>query len=79
MKHEYIENKIIIRAIQGMLISEGHIRKDNSKGFLSCFPGRVPYAANTLEELRIQVEEEAKEYYGDDVVAEIIPLQVINR
>ena len=75
MKYEYVEDKIIIRAIGGMQISEGYIRRDTSKGFLGCFPGRVPYVGKTLEEVLIHIEQEAKEYYGYDVMVEIIPFQ----
>jgi len=30
-----------------------------------------------MEELRMRIEREAKAYYGDDVMAEIVPFQAI--
>ena len=73
MMNDYIEDEIIVRPIHGMQLSEGYIRKDNSKGYLGCLPGLVPYAGNTKEEVRLRMEQEAKDYYGDDVVVEIVP------
>ncbi len=73
MMNDYIEEEIVVRPIRGMQLSVGYIRKDNSKGFLGCLPGLMPLAGKTLEEVRLRLESEAKEYYGDDVVVEIAP------
>jgi hypothetical protein len=73
MMNDYIEEEITVHPLHGMQLSEGYIRKDNSKGFLGCLPGLVPYAGKTMEEVRLRLEQEAKEYYGDDVVVEIAP------
>ncbi len=73
MMNDYIEEEIIVHPIHGMQLSEGYIRKDNSKGFLGCLPGLMPLAGKTMEEVRLRLEHEAKEYYGDDVVVEIAP------
>ena len=73
MMNDYIEEEIIVHPIHGMQLSEGYIRKDNSKGFLGCLPGLMPLAGKTMEEVRLRLEREAKEYYGDDVVVEIAP------
>ena len=73
MTNDYIEDEIIVRPIHGMQLSEGYIRKDNSKGYVGCLPGLVPYVGNTKEEVRLRMEQEAKGYYGDDVIVEIVP------
>lgn len=73
MMNDYIEEEIIVHPIHGMQLSEGYIRKDNSKGFLGCLPGLIPFAGKTKEEVRLRMEEEAKEYYGEDVIVEIAP------
>lgn len=73
MMNDYIEEEIVVHPIHGMQLSEGYIRKDNSKGFLGCLPGLVPYVGKTMEEVRLRLEKEAKDYYGDDVVVEIAP------
>ena len=73
MMNDYIEDEIIVHPIHGMQLSEGYIRKQNSKGFLGCLPGLLPYAGKTKEEVRVQLEQEAKEYYGEDVIVEIAP------
>lgn len=71
--NNYIEEEIIVRPIHGMQLSEGYIRKDTTKGFLGCLPGLIPSAGKTQEEVLKRLEQEAKEYYGDDVVVEIVP------
>ncbi len=73
MMNDYIEEEIIVHPIRGMQLSEGYIRKDNSKGFLGSLPGLLPSIGKTKEEVRVQLEEEAKAYYGDDVIVEIAP------
>ena len=71
MMNDYIEDEIIVRPIHGMQLSEGYIRKDNSKGFLGSLPGLAPSRGKTSEEVRSHLEQEAKAYYGDDVIVEI--------
>ena len=73
MMNDYIEDEITVHPIHGMQLSEGYIRKANSHGFLGCLPGLVPYEGKTKEEVRLRLEQEAKEYYGEDVVVEIAP------
>ena len=73
MMNDYIEEEIIVRPIHGMQLSEGYIRKENSKGFLGCLPGLLPSRGNTKEEVRAQLEQKAKAYYGEDVVIDIMP------
>ncbi len=71
--NDYIDEEIIVHPIHGMQLSEGYIRKDIAKGFLGCLPGLVPSVGKTREEVLMRLEQEAKEYYGDDVVVEIAP------
>jgi hypothetical protein len=78
MMNDYIELEIVVHPIHGMQLSEGYIRKDNSKGFLGCLPGLVPFAGKTKEEVLLRLEEEAKEYYGEDVIVEIAPQAVVS-
>jgi len=52
MMSEYIEEEIIVHPIHGMQLSEGYIRKDNSKGFLGCLPGFMPAAGKTCKLVR---------------------------
>ena len=73
MMNNYIEEEIIVHPIHGMQLSEGYIRKDNSKGFLGCLPGLVPSRGRTKEEVRALLEQKAKAYYGDAVIVEIAP------
>ena len=68
-----IEMEIVVHPIHGMQLSEGYIRKDNSKGFVGSLPGLLPSKGKTQEEVRARLEDEAKAYYGDDVVVEIAP------
>lgn len=74
--NNYTDEEIIVHPIHGMQLSAGYIRKDNSKGFRGCLPGLVPSVGKTKEEVRVRLEEEAKEYYGDDVIVEIAPCAV---
>jgi len=73
MLNDYIEEEITVHPIHGMQLSAGYIRKNNSNGFLGSLPGLLPSIGKTKEEVRAQLEEEAKAYYGDDVVVEILP------
>ena len=68
-----IELEIVVHPIHGMQLSEGYIRQDNSKGFVGSLPGLIPLKGKTQEEVRARLEDEAKEYYGDDVIVEIAP------
>jgi hypothetical protein len=70
MKITYTEEEVIVHPVDGMQLSEGYIRK-NTEGFIGCLPGLVPLRGSSLEEVRLGLEEEAKDYYGDDVVVEI--------
>lgn len=72
MMNVYVGQEIIVRPIHGMQLSEGYIRKDNSKGFRGCLPGIVPCLGITLEEVRMHLEQKAKNYYGDDVIVEVV-------
>jgi hypothetical protein len=71
MMNDFIEEEIVVHPVHGMQLSEGYIRKNNSKGFLGCLPGLVPYVGKTIEEVRTRLEKQAKAYYGDDVIVEI--------
>jgi hypothetical protein len=79
MMYSYEEQEIIVRPTHGMQLSEGYIRKDNSNGFLGCLLGLVPYAGKTQDEVRIHLELEAKEFYGDDVIVEIVIRHAVAR
>ena len=74
--NDYIEVEIVVHPIHGMQLSEGYIRTDTAKGFLGCLPGLLPSVGKTKEEVLGRLEQEAKEYYGDDVVVEIAPRAV---
>lgn len=76
MMNDYIEEEIVVHPIHGMQLSEGYIRKDNAHGFLGCLPGLVPFAGKTKEEVRARLEQEAKEYYGNDVIVEFAPYAI---
>ncbi len=73
MIKDYTIEEIIVHPIHGMQLSEGYICRENSKGFLGCLPGLLPFLGRTKEEVRARLEEEAKDYYGDDVIVEIAP------
>jgi len=73
MMNDYIEEEITVHPVHGMQLSEGYIRRDNSKGFLGCLPGLMPAVGKTKEEVRSRLEQAAKVYFGDDVVVELAP------
>ena len=73
MLDDYIEDEVIVHPIHGMQLSEGYIRKDDSRGYLGTLPGLEPYVGETKEDVRAHLELEAKAYYGDDVIVEIVP------
>lgn len=73
MMNDYVEEELVVHPVHGMQLSEGYLRKDNSKGFLGSLPGLVPSIGKTKEEVLARLEEKAKAYYGDDVIVEIAP------
>ena len=73
MLSDYIEEEIVVHPVDGMQLSEGYIRKNNTSGFSGCLPGLAPIIGKTWEEVRMLLEREAKDYYGDDVVVETTP------
>jgi len=76
MTNNCIEVEIVVHPIHGMQLSEGYIRQDNSKGFVGRLPGLLPSKGKTQEEVRVRLENEAKAYYGDDVVVEMAPREL---
>ncbi len=66
------EQEISVHPVGGMQLSEGYIRKDK-KGFSGNLPGLAPLKGECLEEVLRGLEQEAKKYYGDDVVVEVMP------
>jgi hypothetical protein len=73
MEDVHIEDEIIVHPIQGMQLSEGFIRKGRIKKFRGTLPGLVSCEGETKKEVLSKMELEAKEYYGEDVVVEIVP------
>lgn len=67
----YTEYEIIVRPTDGMQLSVGSIRWDEFKasGILPALPSCF---GETVEEVRVHLEQEAKDFYGDDVFVEII-------
>ena len=72
MMSDYIEEEIVVHPVHGMQLSTGYIRKDNASGFLGSLPGLMPSRGKTKEEVLARLEVEAKAYYGDDVIVEIV-------
>ncbi len=68
-----IEEEVIVRPIDGMQLSEGHIRQDESKHFKGDLPGIEPEAGDTVDEVLERLERKAKAYYGEDVIVELAP------
>ena len=77
MKDSCVEVEVVVRPIHGMQLSEGYICEDGSVGFLGRLPGLVPLKGRTREEVRVALEQEAQEYYGDDVVVEIVAARAV--
>jgi hypothetical protein len=73
MLNDYIEDEVTVHPVHGMQLSEGYIRQDDSRGFLGSLPGLALFRGKTKEEVRVQLELAAKEYYGEDVIVEIAP------
>lgn len=71
MKNGYIE-EVIVHPVDGMQLSEGYILKDGSHHFTGCLPGMTPSVGESVEEVLSDLDREAKAYYGDDVVVEIV-------
>ncbi len=72
MKSGCKEKEIIVHPVDGMQLSEGYIREDESHHFVGRLPGMEPSLGETLEEVLDYIGRRAKAYYGDDVVVEIV-------
>ena len=77
MNSDCIEVEIVVHPLHGMQLSEGYIREDDPAGFLGCLPGLEPLRGRTREEVRAALEQEAQDYYGDDVIVEIVAARAI--
>ncbi len=77
MKDSYIEVEIVVRPIHGMQLSEGYICEDDSLGFLGYLPGFMPLRGRTREEVRAALEQKMQDYYGEDVVVEIVSARAV--
>ena len=67
-----LEEGVIVHPVDGMQLSEGYIRKDASMRFVGYLPGMSDSVGETVEEVMIYLNRRAKDYYGDDVVVEIV-------
>ncbi len=68
-----IDEEVIVHPVDGMQLSEGYIREDQTDHFQGCLPGMEPSAGDTLDEVLGRLEKKAKAFYGDDVVVELAP------
>ena len=70
-KHVH-EEEVVVHPVDGMQLSEGTIRADETLHFRGDLPGIEPEAGDTVDEVLERLERKAKAYYGDDVVVEIV-------
>ena len=73
MKHDCLEEEVIVHPVDGMQLCEGCIRADDSHHYRGYLPGVEPATGDSVGEVLRRLEEEAKAYYGEDVVVEIAP------
>jgi len=72
MNSGWMVKEVIVHPRDGMQLSEGYIRKDASTRFVGCLPGMADSVGDTIEEVMIYLNRRARDYYGDDVVVEIV-------
>ena len=68
---DYVEHEVIVCSADGMQLSEGYIRVNDLR-VSGCLPALVRCAGATAEGVRQHLDQEAKDYYGYDVVVKII-------
>jgi len=68
---DFIEHEIGVCAESGMQLSEGYIRTGKPQWY-GCLPSLFPCIGIRLEDVRTRLEQEVKDYYGYDVIVEII-------
>lgn len=71
MNKDAIDEEVVVHPVDGMQLSEGYIRKDDSTRFRGCLLGMEPEAGDTIDEVLSRLQTKAKAFYGDDVVVEI--------
>ena len=74
---EGIEVEIVVHPTHGMQLSRGCIAEDGPIGFLGRLPGLAPRRGRTREEVRAVLERDAREFYGDDVIVEIVSARAL--
>lgn len=62
--------EVSVHPVDGMQLSEGYIC-ESEQGYLGCVPGLPEREGGSIEDVRMGLEHEAKEYFGDDVVVEL--------
>lgn len=72
MRNITMEEEVVVHPIDGMQLSEGTIRQDESFHFRGNLPGIEPEAGDTIDEVLERLDRGAKAYYGNDVVVEIV-------
>ncbi len=72
MKRNGTEEEVIVHPVDGMQLSEGYIRIDATRHWRGRLIGMEPSFGDSVEEVLEQLETQAKAYYGDDVVVELL-------
>ncbi len=72
MKIDYVEEEVVVHPEGGMQLATGSIRTDPSRRFIGNLPGMAALAGDTIDEVLRCMERFAKDYYGDDVIVEIV-------
>lgn len=71
MDYNKTGNTVVVRPRNGMQLAEGFIRKDYDVCYIGQVPGLETRAGESKEDVRSQLEQVAKNYYGADVIVEI--------
>jgi len=72
MKNDCIELEVIVHPVGGMQLSSGYIRRDESRCYIGDLPGITLMTGNSVDEVLKRLERKSKEYYGDDVIVELV-------
>ncbi|HEY5652931.1 MAG TPA: hypothetical protein VIR63_00990 [Pontiella sp.] len=74
MNYIPIDEEVIVHPIDGaMQLSEGYIHEDGKNHFEGWLPSLGLMEGDSLKEVLARLEKGAKEFFGDDVVVELVP------
>lgn len=76
MENGYNEKEVIVHPVDGMQLSEGTIRVNAGRNCIGSLPGMAVSVGKTIDEVLQCMDRFVKDYYGEDVIVEVVQRSV---